>query len=149
MTSVVRGVHVGVDPATAFRMFTDEIGAWYRSGRYSWNDPARAIGIRFDPGPDGRLVEVWDAATGEGYEMGRVLVWEPPTRLVFAFRTVVFPPDVPTEVEVRFEPRDGGTWVTLEHHGLDRLPPDLADRFVANAWKRFMTWYRDYAAHGS
>ncbi len=76
MSTVVREVEVPVDPATAFEVFTDEIGEWYRSGPYSWNDPERAVGIRFDRD---RLVEVWDKTTGEGYEMGRInfMSWVP------------------------------------------------------------------------
>jgi len=89
--SVVRTIEVPVDPATAFEAFTEEIGAWYRPGPYSWNHPERALGIRFEPGVGGRLVEVHDEATGEGFEIGRVLVWEPGARLVFGFRSVFFP----------------------------------------------------------
>ena len=65
--SVVRTVEVPVDPWTAFRMFTEEIDEWYERGPYSWNDPERAVAIRFE---HGRLLEVWDE--GDGYEMGCV-----------------------------------------------------------------------------
>jgi uncharacterized protein YndB with AHSA1/START domain len=142
VSTVVRAVEVPVDPATAFEVFTEEIGEWYRSGPYSWNDPKRAVGIRFDRE---RLVEVWNAETGEGYEMGRVLVWEPGVRLAFEFRSMLLPPE-PTEVEVRFEPVAGGTRVTLEHRGLDRLPADEAERLRRYAWIPFMGWFRDYVA---
>lgn len=140
---VVRTVEVAVDPETAFAAFTEEIGEWYRSGRYSWNDPARAIGIRFEPGVGGRLIEVWKDAGGEGYDMGRILAWEPGIRLAFEFRSVHFPP-VPTEVEVRFEPVPSGTRVTLEHRGLDRMPADVAERMRRSAWIEFMRWFGEY-----
>jgi activator of Hsp90 ATPase-like protein len=143
--AVVRTIEVAVDPATAFEVFTEEIGEWYRSGPYSWNDPERAVGIRFEPGVGGRLVEVHDEATGEGFEMGRILVWEPGARLVFAYSNVYFPPDPQTEVEVRFEAKGGsGTLVTLEHRGLDRLPPEFVRRFEDRAWIAFMSWFREY-----
>jgi uncharacterized protein YndB with AHSA1/START domain len=137
-------VQVAVDPETAFEAFTAGIGEWYRSGAYSWNDPARAVGIRFEPGVGGRLIEVWDEASGEGYDMGRTLVWEPGERVVFEFRNAHLPP-VPTEVEVRFEPARGGTRVTLEHRGLDRFPPDVAERMARYAWSEFMRWFGEYA----
>ncbi len=143
--AVVRTAEVAVAPGTAFRLFTEEIGAWYRSGRYSWNDPERAVGIRFEPGAGGRLVEVHDAATGEGYDMGRVLVWEPGVRLVLEYRNVHLPPG-PSEVEVRFEPAEGGTRVTLEHRGLGPLPPAEVERFERNAWVAFLGWFEEYAA---
>jgi activator of Hsp90 ATPase-like protein len=144
--AIMRTVDVDVDPATAFEVFTEEIGRWYRSGPYSWNDPERAVGIRFEPGVGGRLIEVHDEATGEGFEMGRVLAWEPGSRLVCAFRSVFFPPEPLTEVEVRFEERDGATRVTLEHRGLDRLPPDFVKTIEDRAWITFMGWFGEYVA---
>lgn len=143
--TVVRTAEVAVDPEVAFLLFTEEIGAWYRSGRYSWNDPEQAIGIRFDPGVGGRLVEVHDPTTGEGYEMGRVLVWEPGARIVLEYRNVHLPP-APSEVEVRFERSARGTLVTLEHRGLGPLPPQEAERFERTAWSAFMAWFAEYAA---
>jgi uncharacterized protein YndB with AHSA1/START domain len=144
--SLVRTVEVPVDPATAFRLFTEEIGEWYRSGAYSWNDPSRAVGIRFEPGIGGRLLEIWDEpGGGEGYELGRVLAWEPGARLVFEFRSAHLPPE-PTEVEVRFEARPGGTRVTLEHRGLERWPRDVVERHERFAWLEFMRWFGDYAS---
>jgi Activator of Hsp90 ATPase homolog 1-like protein len=145
IASVVRTIDVDVDPATAFDVFTDEIGAWYKPGPYSWNDPERAVGIRFEPGVGGRWLEVWDEATGEGFEMGRILVWEPGERLVLSYRSVHLPPDPLTEVEVRFEALDGGTRVTLEHRGWERLAavPEWVEK---RAWVAFMGWFKDYLA---
>jgi uncharacterized protein YndB with AHSA1/START domain len=136
---------VAVQPATAFQVFTEEIGAWYRGGPYSWNDPARAVGIRFEPGVGGRWIEVWDRETGEGMELGRITVWEPARRLVVSFRAFDLPPEPRTEIEVTFEPVAGGTKVTLEHRGLDLLPPGLAQSWQERSWIQFMGWYREYA----
>ena len=99
--NVVRSVEVAVDPATAFRLFTEEIGSWYRSGKWSWNDPVRAKTILIEPGVGGRWLEVWDEEANEGYELGRVLVWEPGERVVLTYRNVHMPPG-DTEVEIRF-----------------------------------------------
>jgi uncharacterized protein YndB with AHSA1/START domain len=137
--SIVRTVEIPVDPATAFSVFTDEIDAWYERGRYSWNVPERASGIRFE---DGRLLELHD--DGDAYEMGRVTVWEPGRRLAFAYRSVHLPEELETEVEVRFEPAGAGTRVTLEHRGLEALPPDEFARWQERAWKRFVEVYADY-----
>jgi hypothetical protein len=136
---------VPVDPATAFTAFTAEIGEWYRSGSYSWNDPKRAVGIHFESGVGGRLVEEWDEPGGDGFEMGRVLVWEPGVRLAFEFRSMLLPPD-PTEVEVRFIAIADGTRVTLEHRGLERLPAEEAARMKRYAWVEFMRWFREYVS---
>ena len=148
--NVTRTVDVAVDPATAFRSFTEEIGEWYVSGPYSWNAPERAVGIRFEPGVGGRLVEVWDERTGEGYEMGRIVAWEPGVRLAFAFRNVLFPiVEPPTEVEVRFDAFAGGTRVTLEHRGLERLPPEFVARVKRRAWSELLRWFRDHCERNS
>ncbi len=138
--NVVRTIDVRVDSARAFTIFTEEIGAWYRSGRWSWNDPTRAVGIRLEPGVGGRWIEVWDAATGEGYELGRVLVWEPGERLVVTYRNVHMPPG-DTEIDVRFEALLNGTRVTLHHRGVRRM----SEVQRANAWVNFMAWFGDYA----
>ena len=137
--SVVRTVEVDVDPATAFRMFTEEIDDWYERGPYSFNDPERAVAIRLE---GGRLLELY--AEGEPYEMGRVTVWEPGERLVFLYRNVHLPLEG-TEVEVRFEPKAPGTRVTLEHRGLERLPADEYATWERRAWLRFMQTFEDYA----
>jgi uncharacterized protein YndB with AHSA1/START domain len=143
--SIVRTVEVAVDPLTAFTVFTDEIGDWYQSGPYSWNDPERAVGIRFEPGVGGRWIEVWDEATGEGYELGRVLAWEPGERLVVTYRSVHLPPALETEIEVRFAAVADRTRVTLEHRGLEALPASELALWEQRAWIAFMEWFRDAA----
>jgi len=137
---VVRTIDVAVDSDTAFRLFTEEIGNWYRSGRWSWNDPERAKTILIEPGVGGRWLEVWDETTGEGYELGRVRVWEPGERVVLSYRNVHMPPG-DTEVEVRFERAGPVTRVTLEHRGI----AGMSDAQRANAWVNFMAWFREYA----
>jgi uncharacterized protein YndB with AHSA1/START domain len=141
---VTRTVDVPVDPPAAFEVFTEEIDAWHGRGPYSWNDPERAVGIRFEPGIGGRWLEVWDEATGDGYEMGRILEWDPGVRLVLSFQNVYLPPEPRTEIEVRFDAIEGGTRVTLEHRGLDKLPPETLATFTRWAWIAFMKAFGDY-----
>jgi uncharacterized protein YndB with AHSA1/START domain len=143
---VTRSVEVPVEPAAAFEVFTEEIDAWYGRAPYSWNDPKRAIGIRFEPGVGGRWLEVWDETTGDGYEMGRILEWEPGVRLVMTFQSVLLPPEPRTEIDVRFDDIATGTRVTLEHRGLDQLPPETLETFARRAWIAFMKEFGDYVA---
>jgi hypothetical protein len=102
--------------------------------------------MRFEPRAGGRWVEIWDAATGEGYEIGRISVWEPGKRLVTSFRNVALPAEPATELEIRFAPSAAGTRVTLEHRGLDRLPPELAARWRYRAWIAFISAFGGYVA---
>jgi uncharacterized protein YndB with AHSA1/START domain len=111
---------VAADPATAFAVFTDEIDSWWRRGRrHRFTVGERGV-LRFEPGVGGRLVEVGDG--DDLFEVGRVLAWDQGARLVFLWRQRDYGPDEHTEVEVRFEATDGGTRVTVEHRGIERLP---------------------------
>ena len=96
------------------------------------------VGIRFEPFVGGRLIEVYDRETGEGLTMARIEVWEPGKRLVFV-------DDRETEADVTFEASDGGTRVTLEHRGLERLAPQEAEQHAQFGWRLVFGWYEQYA----
>lgn len=115
---------VAIDPDTAFRVFTEEIDLWWKRGPAHRFGRGREGRLCFEPGPGGRLLEVYDEASGDCYEVGRVRAWEPGKRLVFEFRALAFEPGQITEVEVRFEPAAGGTRVSLEHRGWGALRAD-------------------------
>ena len=103
---------VKTDPGTAFRVFTDEVDAWWRrEPRFRFGDGGA---MRF---ADGKL---WEGA----YEVGRVLAWEPGVRLAFEFRGREFVADEKTEVEVRFAAEGKATRVTLVHGGWETLRDD-------------------------
>lgn len=113
-----------VDPQAAFEIFTEDVDLWWGRGpRFRWA-PGREGRLRFEPGIGGRLVEAYDEAGQDVFEVGRVLAWEPAVRLVFEFRARAFEPGQTTEVEVCFEPEAAGTRVTLEHRGWDALSLD-------------------------
>jgi len=88
---VTASVDVSLDPATAFEVFTEEIGRWWRPGPQNWNNRFRAVGIRIEPGVGGRWLEVHDDPEGV-FECGRITVWEPPSRFVFLYQDVGTPP---------------------------------------------------------
>jgi uncharacterized protein YndB with AHSA1/START domain len=122
---------VAVDPATAFRIFTEETDSWWRHGPRFRPALHRGGIMRFEPGPGGRLVEVYGEAGGDEHELGRVTVWVPGQRLVFELGARTFTEGQTTEVEVRFEPvalstgEDlAGTRVTVVQRGWDSIPPD-------------------------
>jgi uncharacterized protein YndB with AHSA1/START domain len=147
LASLARTVEVAVDPLTAFDVFTAEIDTWYVRGPWSWNDPDRAVGIRIEPGVGGRWLELWDEAGDEGFEIGRVQVWEPGRRLVMTYRSRWLPPEPSTEIEVRFDAVAEGTRVVLEHRGFDRLPPEAVARFVTRrAWAALLAAYSAHLA---
>ena len=122
---VVRaGALVAVAPDEAFRVFTEEVDAWWRRGPRFRFDPARDGVLRFEGGQGGRLVEVHDEDAGDAYEVGRILEWKPPGRLLFEFRARAFGPDEKTWVEVTFDPDPRGTRVSIAHSGFGAFRDD-------------------------
>ena len=68
---------------------------------------------------------------GSECEWGKVLAWEPPTRVVLAWQVTAqfkYDPSVVSEVEVRFIAESASvTVVELEHRNIDRLGENAAD----------------------
>ena len=147
MTSkVFVALRVKASPARAFEAFTGEIGAWWRPNGLFQTTPRAPGRLAFEPGPDGRLIET--LANGKVFEIGRILAWEPPERLVFTWRQANFPPDLTTEVEVRFEAVGEETRVSVEHRGFDRVPEGAARHgFPDQALlMRLGEWWQDLLA---
>ncbi|WAS96755.1 SRPBCC domain-containing protein [Nannocystis punicea] len=163
MSARIRGdaanvtVSVAVPPELAFSIFTEEIDQWWRRGsRYRVAGKHRGI-IHLEPQVGGRLFESFTTDDGERVvETGRVLVWEPPTRLVFEWRASNFAPSERTEVEVVFTPSGDGTMVHVQHRGWSELRPDhpvrhgqAAPAFLRGIglwWGDLMTALREHAA---
>jgi uncharacterized glyoxalase superfamily protein PhnB len=106
--SVASEVEVGVDPATAFVAFTDEINLWWIRGPINNWDSARVVEMRCEPGVGGRLLEIYDEEHGDALELARITAWEPGVRL--AWQSSV--DDV--QIEVRFQAVGHGTRVRVE-----------------------------------
>lgn len=144
-------VSVAVPPDLAFEIFTQEIDLWWRRGpAYRSARGERAL-IAIEPHEGGRVFES-EAAGTPAREIGRVLVWAPPRRLVFEWRAVNFAPAERTEVEVVFEASAGGTHVTVTHTGWAALRADHPVRHgaavpefigrIGTWWGRLLSAYR-------
>jgi uncharacterized protein YndB with AHSA1/START domain len=117
---VRRSIFVNAPQAHAFEVFTGGIGRWWPK--------THAIGDAevdkpvIEPREGGRWYE--RGVDGSECEIGKVLAWEPPARLLLAWQLDPdwkFDPDLITEVEVTFTPEAGGTRVEFEHRNLERL----------------------------
>ena len=117
-------VVVAVDPDRAFEAFTGEIDNWWKKDSPFWMDKDRRLGLRFEPDVGGRFIEVYDQ-DGEGYEIGRITAWEPGQRLAYTWRQSDWPEDAITDVEITFQPVDGGTRVRMRQTGWERVPGGL------------------------
>jgi uncharacterized protein YndB with AHSA1/START domain len=124
-SKVYVALRVKATPERAFAAFVDEIGDWWRPNTLFQTTPRPGV-LSFEPGQDGRLIET--RAGGKVFEIGRIITWEPPRKLIFSWRQASFPVDLHTEVEVRFEPVGGETRVSIEHRGFDQVPAESAAR---------------------
>jgi uncharacterized protein YndB with AHSA1/START domain len=150
---------VSVPPGDAFDVFTKETDLWWRRGPRFRFGGARRGTLTFEPGVGGRLFEAWGDGPSDVLEVGRVLVWEPGARLVLEWRLRNFAPGERTEVEVLFDPADGGTRVTLEHRGWSVLPKGHPARhglegkavtdMIGLWWGEIFVGLRDHAVRSS
>lgn len=134
MNLVVRkSITVDAPPDRSFAMFTQGMSSWWPLDSHHIGAEA-ATAVVMEPKAGGRWFE--RAANGDECDWGRVLVWEPPHRLVLAWQISAewqYAPTVRAEVEVRFTAVEGGrTSVELEHRGLETYGEragDMAEAF--------------------
>lgn len=142
----VVSVLVQVAQQRAFRIFTEEIDAWWRLGMKYRIGKQRSV-VHLECKLGGRLFESFETGSGAHVkETGRVTCWEPPSRLVLEWRAVNFAPAEKTEVEVLFEPSASGTLVTVRHSGWSKIRPDHPVRHGQDARvfiRRMGSWWGD------
>ncbi len=126
MSAVIVSLRVDAAPEEAFDVFTQEIAAWWTPNGLFQLTPRGDGVLSFEPGENGRLITT--LANGHVFEIGRITAWTPGERLGFTWRQATFAADQQTTVEVRFEPVDGGTRVTVEHRGWDAISQEHAAR---------------------
>jgi len=145
MTSkVLVALRVPADPLRTFEVFTQEIALWWQPDTLFAITPQGDGVLAFEPGVDGRLLT--KLPDGSEFEIGRISVWEPGSRLVFAWRQASFTAEQVTEVEVLFEAVGAETRVSIEHRAWDAIPqrhvarhgfPEpVTLRKVADWWRR-------------
>jgi uncharacterized protein YndB with AHSA1/START domain len=128
--SAAAEVNVAVPPQRAFTAFTDEIDSWWVRGPINFFDAARAVAMRIEPGEGGRVLEVYE---DDALELGRITVWEPGARLTY--RSSVDD----SEIDVRFEPVEGGTRVRVTQ----TLVPGGEKMF--DFWPRTIRWFASWS----
>ncbi|ASW53087.1 SRPBCC family protein [Plantactinospora sp. KBS50] len=116
-------VEVPVPPALAFEAFTGRLADWWVR-EYTWSGPDALADIGIEPRPDGMAFEI--GPHGFRTDWGRVLVWDPPHRLLMTWqigpdRAPVPDPEQASEIDVRFVADNGThTLVELDHRAFDR-----------------------------
>lgn len=110
---VRKSIRVGCSPERAFQVFAGEVASWWPAQTHSIHHD-KVKDVVLEPREGGEMYEL--SETGEREHWARVTAWEPPRRLVLAWR-VNPETDGPTEIEVTFTPDGDGTLVDLEHRG--------------------------------
>ncbi len=137
-------VVVSATPDHAFDPWVRRCGTWWPAAKTVSGAPEAVV---FEPRSGGRIYE--RAGDGSQHDWGRVVTWEPPSRLAFTWH-LFFDPSEATEVEVTFTPVGEETLVRLQQSGFDRLGAAgesrrentavawrmLVDRFAAAAGRR-------------
>jgi len=144
---IVHSVEVKAAPARAFALFTADFGKWRPAMMTIGASPA--VTVQFEPKQGGAVFE--QAQDGTVTLWGKVLAWEPPSRLAFTWQITsrwTYDPDLVTEVEVSFEPvGEGRTKVTLTHRNLEAYGADGAAHAesLRNGWPGILASFGDYA----
>ncbi len=110
-------------PNDAFRLFTTDMGTWWPVDRHSMavdehEGRVKVESIVVEERAGGRIYE--SMSDGTQGQWATILTWDPPRRLVLAWKPNVSD-NPPTEIEVVFTPDGDGTRVDLEHRGWERL----------------------------
>jgi len=118
-TAVRHAITVDAPQEKAFALFTEGQDRWWP--RTHKIGPAALEEAVLEGRPGGRWYE--RDIDGSECQWGKVLVWEPPSRLVLAWQITgewAYDDDLLTEIEVLFVPEGPNrTRVELEHRGLD------------------------------
>ncbi len=126
--SVKKQIVVNASAERAFQVFTAGIDRWWPREHHIGKSPLKHAVLEQKAG--GRWYSVCE--DGSECEIGTVLGWEPPLRLVLAWQITAswqFDPTFVTEVEVTFSALGPNqTRVDMEHRDLERYghaAPDL------------------------
>jgi uncharacterized protein YndB with AHSA1/START domain len=111
---------VATSQARAFEVFTAGFDRWWPRSHSIGEAPLKTAVI--EPRLGGRWFGLLENGTEAAW--GDVLAWDPPRRLVLAWRIGAdwqYDPELLTEVEVVFTPEGEGTRVDFEHRHLERM----------------------------
>lgn len=135
---------VNADVKRAFEVFVSRMHEWSPAVQSLLGSRKNIV---VEPRTGGRWYEV--SESGVEADWGKVLVWEPPNRLVLAWQldaTFSYDPALVTEVEARFAPEgERRTRIEFEHRNLDRFgaraPETAASLDSEGGWSGSFTLY--------
>ena len=129
LDAVRKSVTVNASPEEAFEIFTEDFDSWWPRSHHIGRTPMTRGIIEARRG--GRCYTQHE--DGSEADWGTVLAWEPPRRLVIAWRIGAnwqFEPEPgkASEVEIHFTAtQNGKTRVDLEHRNFERMTSGAAE----------------------
>ena len=115
--------------AEAFELFTSRVSEWWPQSHRLTKDPESQLFME-------RGGRFWERARdGREKDLGHVVSWEPPRRLVLDFYLGTSAAQ-PTAVEVTFAPEGGCTRVTVNH----RAKPESVEIWTQRAARFETSW---------
>jgi uncharacterized protein YciI/uncharacterized protein YndB with AHSA1/START domain len=124
MISVKKQIVVETSQQRAFRTFTDGIDRWWPREHHIGPSPLERMVV--EPRAGGRWYSI--CQDGSEINVGKVVAWEPPGRLVLTWQLTAawtYDPAFSTEIEVSFIAEGARrTRVELEHKQLERYGAD-------------------------
>ncbi len=110
---VIKTVRLPLDCQGAFELFVDGMDSWWPLVSHSVLGPA-ATGVRVEPRLGGAVVEM--GADGPAHTWATITEWDPPHRVSFNWHPGQDPSEA-TNLELTFEPVEGGSQLRLVHDG--------------------------------
>ncbi len=139
--SIRTSVDLKLYPASAFETMVDELAT-----------ALLRLGMHFEPGAGGRALQ-------GNAEVGRVVRWQPPSGFSIEWHGADWEPAKVSSMELRIEPIEGGTRVSVENPAWGSVLGDdgqelagwfasetAAPMFAAMAPQRFGDWFTDRKA---
>jgi len=121
LASVRKDLTIKTSPAHAFRTFTELFDQWWPRSHHIGKAELKKVVL--EPAQGGRWYEI--GVDGSECNWGRVLVWDPPARLILAWQINAdwqYDPRLVTEVEVNFVAEGPNlTRFTLEHRNIEKF----------------------------
>lgn len=151
---VQKSIVVNAQQSHAFEVFTQHMHRWWplQSHHIGASDPQAAV---VEPRVGGRWYE--RAADGSECDWGKVLVWEPPLRLVLAWSIGSdwkYDAKLQSEVDIRFVAEaQNRTRIELEHRKLDQYGANaqmMKSIFESEGgWQGILQRYAEAAGNGA
>ncbi len=131
---------VACSPDRAFEVWASRTSVWWPSDHTVSADDG--VAVTFEPHVGGRIYE--RTPDGTEHDWGKVLVWEPPSRLSYLWHLMSDRRDA-TEVDISFSGDSEGTTVRIVHRGWERLGASAAERRERNrqGWAGLIRHYKE------